>query len=57
MKSVKFKAWMKLIERMSHKQRDKLRKRLEGKEDADEVTVLIERSQDDKLACPTCKAI
>ena len=56
MKSAKFKAWMKLIERMSHKQRDKLRKRLEGKENADEVTVLIERSQDDKPACPACKA-
>jgi len=56
MKATEFKAWMKSIERMSRNQRDKLRRRLEGKEDADEAVVLIERSQGDKLACPDCKA-
>lgn len=56
MKSTEFKAWMRSIERMSGNQRDKLRKRLEGKEDADEVIALIEGSQHDKLACPDCKA-
>ncbi len=44
MKSTEFKVWMRSIERMSRTQRDKLRKRLKGKEDADEVVVLIECS-------------
>lgn len=56
MKSAEFKAWMDSIERMNRNQRDKLRKRLAGKEDADEVIALIERSQDGKPACPDCKA-
>ena len=56
MKSTEFKAWMKSIERMSRNQRDKLRKRLEGKENTDEVIALIERNQDDKPVCPHCKA-
>jgi len=56
MKSTEFKAWMKSIEHMSRNQRDKLRKRLEGKEHADEVIALIEWSSDDKVACPDCKA-
>ena len=56
MKSTEFKAWMKSIDRMSRNQRDKLRKKLEGKEDTDEVIALIERNQHDKLACPDCKA-
>jgi transposase-like protein len=56
MKLTEFKAWMESIERMSRNQRDKLRKRLEGKENTDEVIALIERNQDDKPACPHCKA-
>ncbi|SFE98249.1 hypothetical protein [Nitrosomonas sp. Nm166] len=56
MKSTEFKAWMKSIERMSRNQRDKLRKRLEGKENTDEVIALIEHNQDDKPACPHYKA-
>ena len=48
MKSTEFKAWMELIERMSRNQRDKLRKRLEGKGKADEVIGLIERNQEGK---------
>jgi len=56
MKSTEFKAWMKSIDRMSRNQRDKLRKKLEGKEDTAEVIALIERNQHDKLACPDCKA-
>ena len=52
MKSTEFKTWMDSIERMSRNQRDKLRKRLEGKENTDEVIALIERNQDDKHACP-----
>ena len=52
MKSTEFKTWMDSIERMSRNQRDKLRKRLEGKENTDEVIALIERNQDDKPACP-----
>lgn len=55
MKSTEFKTWMDSIERMSRNQRDKLRKRLEGKENTDEVIALIERNQDDKPACPYCK--
>jgi len=57
MKSTEFKAWMELIERMSRNQRDKLRKRLEGKENTDEVIGLIERNQEDNPACPYCRAI
>ncbi len=56
MKSTEFKVWMKSIERMSRNQREKLRKRLEGKENADEIIALIERSQKDKPACPYCEA-
>lgn len=55
MKTMEFKAWMKSIERMSRNQRDKLRKRLEGKAHADEVIAMIEGGQDDKPACPKCK--
>ena len=51
MKTMEFKAWMKSIERMSRNQRDKLRKRLEGKAHADEVIAMIEGGQDDKPAC------
>ena len=54
MKTMEFKAWMKSIERMSRNQRDKLRKRLEGKAHADEVIAMIEGGQDDKPACPKC---
>ncbi len=56
MKSTEFKVWMKSIERMSRNQRDKLRKRLEGKENADEIIALIEHSRDDKPACPHCES-
>jgi transposase-like protein/uncharacterized protein YdbL (DUF1318 family) len=56
MKSTEFKFWIKSIERMSRDQRDKLRKRLEGKDNADEIIALIERSQNDKPACPYCEA-
>lgn len=55
MKSMEFKAWMESIERMSRNQRDKLRKRLEGRENSDEVIGLIERNQEDKPACPYCR--
>lgn len=44
MKSMEFKAWMELIERMSRNHRDELRYRLEGKENIDEVIGLIERN-------------
>ncbi len=56
MKTTEFKAWLKSIERMNRNQQDKLRKSLEGKKDTDEVIALIERSSDDKPACPKCKA-
>lgn len=56
MKSTEFKVWMKSIERMSRNQREKQRKRLEGKDNADEIIALIERSQKDKPACPYCEA-
>jgi len=56
MKSTEFKVWMKSIERMSRSQREKLRKRLEGKENADDIIALIERCQNDKPACPDCEA-
>ena len=54
MKTTEFKAWLKSIERMNRNQRDKLRKSLEGKKDVDEVIALIERSSDEKPACPKC---
>ena len=54
MKSTEFKSWMESIERMSRDQRDRLRKRLEGKENADEVIALIESNPDSKPACPHC---
>ena len=50
MKSNEFKVWMKSIERMSRIQRDKLRKRLEGKENTDEIIALIKRSQNSEDA-------
>ena len=56
MKSTEFKVWMQSIERISRSQRDKLWKRLEGQENADEIIALIERSQNDKPACPYCEA-
>jgi len=56
MKSTEFKVWMRSIERMNRNQRDKLRQRLEGKENADEIIALIERKQNDKPACPYCEA-
>ena len=52
MKSAEFKVWMKSIERMIRNQRDKLRKRLEGKENADEIIGLIEHNRNDKLVTP-----
>ncbi len=55
MKSTEFKAWMESIGRLSRNQRDRLRKRLERKEDADEVIALIESNQDNKPACPHCQ--
>ena len=48
MKITEFKAWLKSLKRMNRNQRNKLRKNLEGKKDADEVITLIERSSDDK---------
>lgn len=41
---------------MSRNQRDKLRKRLEGKENADEIIGLIEHNRNDKPSCPYCEA-
>ncbi len=55
MKSTEFKAWMESIGRLSRNQRDRLRKRLERKGDADEVIALIESNQDNKPACPHCQ--
>lgn len=48
MKSTEFKVWMRSIERMSRNQRDKLRQRLEGKENADEI-VTIQRKKQQKV--------
>lgn len=55
MKSTEFKAWVESIERLSRDQRDKLRKRLEGKENADETIALIESNQGSKPVCPHCQ--
>lgn len=54
MKTMDFKAWMKSIDRMSRSQRDKLRKRLEGKVITDTVVTLIEQSLNYEPACPYC---
>ncbi|MBA2483792.1 MAG: hypothetical protein H0V39_05110 [Nitrosomonas sp.] len=56
MKSTEFKTWMESIERMSRNQRDKLIKRMEGKENSDEVIGFIERNHEDRPACPYCRA-
>ena len=45
MKAAEFKDWIKLIERMSRGQRDKLRERLERKAGADTIIGLIEQGQ------------
>jgi transposase-like protein len=54
MKTMEFKVWMKSVDRMSRSQRDKLRKRLEGKVSVDTVVTLIEQSLNDEAACPYC---
>ena len=55
MKTMEFKVWMKSVDRMSRSQRDKLRKRLEGKVSVDTVVTLIEQSLNDEPACPYCR--
>ena len=54
MKTMEFKVWMKSLDRMSRGQRDKIRKRLQGKIIVDRVVTLIEQSLNDEPACPYC---
>ena len=44
MKAMEFKVWIKSLDRMSRGQRDKIRKRLQGKISVDRVVTLIEQS-------------
>jgi transposase-like protein len=54
MKAMEFKVWMKLLDRVSRGQRDKVRERLQEKTSVDRIVTLIEQSLNDEPACLYC---